>query len=226
MQKVLSIIIVFFLFFGCKSDYYVKFQKNKILKIGSYNMKIFGPTKVSRINTLKVLAKIASNYDLLALQEIGSNNSNASDETCIESMDAYLEKINEVSGGDNYTYVRGNQYAFVYRKESIKNVYYSLYTETQTSSYQPLIVFFKAQQGNFDFSIISIHTSPDEAEKEIPALKIVMNEISSIYGDPDVICTGDFNADGSYYTEGNNGHLSGFPQNTYITVIPNSADTT
>jgi len=51
-----------------------------------------------------------------------------------------------------------------------------------------------------------------------------MTETATLYAEPDVICLGDFNADGSYFDEGTGDGLAGFAN--YLTAIPNSADTT
>lgn len=196
------------------------------LRIGSFNIEIFGPTKVSRANTLTTLARIASTFDVLAIQEVGSNGSSATESTCISVMDVYVGRINELVGADTYAYVRGNQYAIVYRKNEFSSVSSSLYSGTSSFTYTPLTAYFKSASGNFDFSMLVIHTSPSVANTEIPALKTAMAEVSALYSEPDVVCLGDFNADGSYYTEGTGTDLSGYDSPNYITVIPNSADTT
>ena len=201
---------------------------NPIIKIASFNMQIFGRTKLGRPRTLTVLAAIAANFDIIALQEIGSNKSSASEETCIEIMNCYVEKINEIAGEKKYSYICGNQYAIVYRTDKVLVADYALYGGSETFSYTPLIANFKTvnSESNFDFSIITIHTSPKFARDEIPALKTVIEETAELYCEPDVICLGDFNADGNYYDEGNVDSLAGFDTGLYITGIPNSYDTT
>lgn len=202
--------------------------KNSTIRIASFNMQIFGKTKLRRSNTMSVLAGIASNFDIIALQEVGSNRSSASEETCIEIMDTYLAEINEIAGENLYSYICGNQYAIVYRTDRIGLNDYTLYDGDESFSYTPLIANFKTiEEGtNFDFSLITIHTSPNLAEDEIPALKEVIAETEILYKEPDVICLGDFNADGTYYDEGNTDFLSGFDEDLYITGIPNNFDTT
>jgi deoxyribonuclease-1-like protein len=196
------------------------------IRIGSFNLQIFGTTKVSRPNTLTVLAKIASTYDVLGIEEVGSNGSTASDATCTAVMDAYVARINQVVGSDSYAYIRGNQYAIIYRKGEFQVVNTGLYSGTQFFTYQPLIAYLKSTTGNLDFAMIVIHTSPSKAKVEILALKTAMAEVSTLYSEPDVVCLGDYNADGTYYTEGTGTNLSGFDSPNFISVIPNSADTT
>ena len=194
------------------------------LKIGSFNIEQFGETKASSPNTLTVLSKIATTFDVLTIQEVGSNNSSALESTNIAVMDAYVARINELAGSDSYAYVTNKQYAIIYRKATVQLVCNSLYSGTASFTYQPLTAYFRSIVGNFDFTMLVIHTSPLEAETEIPALKTAMVEVANKYNEPDVICLGDFNADGGYYTEGDGNDLDGF--SGYITVIPNFTDTT
>jgi len=203
-------------------------QAERRVRIGAFNIQIFGAAKAKRQNTLGVLAQIATTYDVLAIEEVGSNASKASEETCIGVMDAYVERINQIAGAGAYAYVRGNQYGIVYRKSEFQLVSSALYSGTQTFTYVPLTAYFRstAGRGNLDFALLCIHTSPSKAKTEIPSLRIAMAEVGEEYSDTDVICMGDFNADGEYFTEGSGTELSGFPSASYTSVIPNSADTT
>ena len=206
----------------------LKHRELPVLRITSFNIQIFGKTKAARPNTLSVLAEIGSNFDIIALQEVGSNRSSASDETCTEIMDIYVSRINEIAGEEIYSYINGNQYAIVYRTDRVRVKDYILYDGIESFTYTPLIADFETVEdgSNFDFSIINVHTSPGRAEDEIPALKTVMSEVERLYEEPDVLCLGDFNADGSYYDEGTGDWLRGFDPEFYITGIPNHYDTT
>lgn len=206
----------------------LKQKELPVLRIASFNIQIFGKTKAARPNTLSVLAEIGSNFDIIALQEVGSNRSSASDETCAEIMDIYVSRINEIAGEEIYSYINGNQYAIVYRTDRVRVKDYVLYDGVESFTYTPLIADFETVEegSNFDFSIINVHTSPGRAEDEIPALKTVMSEVERLYEEPDVLCLGDFNADGSFYDEGTGDWLSGFDPEFYITGIPNHYDTT
>ena len=51
-----------------------------------------------------------------------------------------------------------------------------------------------------------------------------MADAEAHLGDPDVICLGDFNADGSYYDE--DVYLTDFPSTGFLWLIGNDVDTT
>jgi len=219
------------------------------IRIGSYNMAMFGLSKEKRPATMEILARIGSNFDLLAMQEVGSNGSSASEETCAEVMDAYLALVNEVSGGDHYAYVRGDQYAFLYRKDRLALKSSGPYSGAEAFTYRPLVAYFQVRGRPLDFAVITVHTRPSLAKREIPELAAAMDEVSASLSEPDVLCLGDFNADGSYYAEAgasvmsasaapvsgdgptsSSGQtstwLAGFSPDRYATLIPNDADTT
>ena len=72
--------------------------------------------------------------------------------------------------------------------------------------------------------LINIHTDPDEAEKEIPALKQTALNAQTETGEQDIIILGDFNADCTYFDE--NTLVTAFPAPDYTGIISNTEDTT
>ncbi len=207
----------------------------EVIKIGSYNMAILASTKTARPRTMEVLALIAADFDVMAMQEVGSNGSTASDESCVAAMEAYTARINQIEGGDLYAYVRGDQYAFVYRKDRLELKASGLYQGTRLFTYTPLVAWFQVRGRPLDFLLLTIHTRPSLAGTEVPSLAAAMDEVAGSYGEADVLCLGDFNADGSYYAEnpaasadggGGPSFLAGFPPGRYVSLVPNDADTT
>ncbi len=196
------------------------------IRVGSYNLAIFGSTKVARTATLAILARIAQTYDLLAVQEVGSNASTAGDEACEAVLEAFVARINEDAGPGVYAFVRGDQYAFIYRQDKLTAAKAGLYEGREAFTYRPLLAYFQVKDRPLDFLALTIHTRPGLAKAEVPALARAMDELASSLGEADVLCLGDFNADGSYYAEGPGQSLAGFPEARYVTLIPNEADTT
>jgi Metal-dependent hydrolase len=196
------------------------------IKVASYNMASFGRTKLERAATAAVMAEIAARFDLLAMEEVGSNGSTASEETCVEVMDGFLAKVDAAAGGALYAYVRGNQFAFLYRADKLEVLSHGLYDGTRTFSYRPLVARFRVKGTALDFTAMAAHARPSLARAEVPELAAAMDEVAAEFGDPDVLCAGDFNADGSYYDEGTGDSLAGFPDRRFVSAIPNGADTT
>lgn len=196
---------------------------DKSVKIGSFNIQVFGQSKAAKPEVMDVLAEIIRNYDVVAVQEIRDSSGTA--------LPALVEKVNE--GGLGYMYVVGErlgrtsskeQYAFIYNPATVIVTNPQTYPEpngTDPFHREPYMVTVDAVDGSFDATLIVIHTDPDEATAEINALADVMAYAVTNYGDPDVILMGDFNADGSYFDED-----SVTPLHAYHWLIPNSADTT
>ena len=193
--------------------------------VGSYNLAIFGSTKLGRRATLGVLARIAAGFDLLAVQEVGSNSSSAGDEACEAILEAFVARINQEAGAGSYAFVREDQYAFIYRQDRLEASRPGPYMGKESFTYRPLVALFKVRGRPLDFAALTVHTRPGLAKTEVPALARAMDEVAASLGEPDVLCLGDFNADGGYYAEGPGESLAGFPEARYATLIPNDADT-
>jgi len=222
-RVILPIALSLLVLYACARD---KAGAPATIRVGSYNAAILGPTKTARPATMAAMARIASGFDLLSLQEVGSNASTASDESCAAAMDAFVARIDEAAGGELYAYVRGDQYAFVYRKDRLEAKSWKLYDGVCKFTYTPLVAYFQVIGRPLDFAMITVHTRPSLAGQEVPALAAAMGEVAAALGEADVLCAGDFNADGSYYAEGPGPGLAGFPAERFVSVIPDDADTT
>ena len=209
------------------------------IKIASFNIQVFGQTKAGKPEVMDILAQIIRRYDIVAIQEIRNIA-----ETAIITL---KDKVNE--DGSSYAVVTGprvgrtrskEQYAYMYNTETIDDPT-GAYTYDDDGDgngvndiddsihpndlfeREPYVAHFKVKWGTFDFVLINIHTKPDHAETEIGYLPGVITDALTRIGETDVICLGDFNADGSYFDEDT--YLSVFPADRYYWLVPNSADT-
>jgi endonuclease/exonuclease/phosphatase family metal-dependent hydrolase len=72
--------------------------------------------------------------------------------------------------------------------------------------------------------LVNIHTKPDDATAEIGLLPDVIADVPSHSNESDIICLGDYNADGSYFDEST--YTTIFPSSQYNWLIDNTEDTT
>jgi endonuclease/exonuclease/phosphatase family metal-dependent hydrolase len=223
MRRALPLLFVLLLYAACVRD---KDRAPARIRVASYNMAILGPSKAAKPAVMGVLARIAAGFDLVAMQEVGSNASTASDEACAEAMDAFVAGADAVAGGDLFSYVRSGQYALLYRKDRLEVKSFEQYSGSRAFAYPPLVAYFQVRGRPLDFAMMTIHTRPSRASEEIPAIAVAMDEVAADLAEADVVCAGDFNADGEYYPEGDGQALAGFPAGRFLTVIPNEADTT
>lgn len=176
---------------------------------------------------MDVLVKIAREFDVMLIQEIRD----ASETT----EQFYLDKINAGDGPDyDYAFVRSERlgrstskeaYAYFYNTATVDfiagYVHDDMADGVDDFEREPYIASFRS--GNFDFTLVGIHTKPDDAEAEIGKLARVYSTIRERNQDEwDVIIMGDFNADGSYFDEDG---VSPLKAEKFSWVITNDMDT-
>ena len=203
-------------------------NENETLRIGAFNIQVFGKTKASKPEVMDELGKIIRTYDIVAIQEIRDKSQTA--------FPALVENVN--TGDDSqYAYVVSErlgrtsskeQYAYIYNTQTVEITetphIYKEPNGTDPFHREPYIASFKALNGNYDFTLIVIHTDPDEATDEINALDTVVKYAQALYSDEqDFIIMGDLNADCSYFDENSTSTLT---SGDYHWVINNSMDTT
>ncbi|WP_319506336.1 lamin tail domain-containing protein [uncultured Methanolobus sp.] len=199
---------------------------DETVRIGAFNIQIFGVTKADNPSVMTVLTDIIRTYDVIAIQEIRDISQTA--------LPELVDLVN--SDGSQYDYVVSErlgrttskeQYAYVYNTHTVTINEAHTYPEpdgTDPFHRQPYIASIKAMDGNYDATLIVIHTDPDEATEEINALDDVVEYAKEVYpGEQDFVIMGDFNADGSYFDEDSTCDICG---SEYTWVIDNSQDTT
>jgi endonuclease/exonuclease/phosphatase family metal-dependent hydrolase len=193
------------------------------IKVAAFNIQVFGRTKRGKAEVMEVLVDVAREFDVMLVQEIRDISG--------ETAPAYLDLIN--GGNASYAYVESERLGRSTSKES-----YAYYWDTETVEYvdgsacvyndtldvferEPFVASFRS--GGFDFTLVGIHTKPDDAEHEIGNLTVVVASILAMNpGEGDVIVMGDFNADGGYFDEDGPSPFKGVDYNW---VVDNGVDT-
>lgn len=172
------------------------------IRIGSFNIQVFGTTKMSKPGVMDVLAHVARQFDVMAIQEIRSKSD--------DIMPRFVDLIN--ADGSHYEYLVGprlgrttstEQYAFIYdatRIEFDPKFVYTIDDEDDLLHREPFIARFRVRgispAETFTFSLVDIHTDPDVARQECDALAKVFQAVRSDgSGEDDVIVLGDLNVD-------------------------------
>jgi len=200
---------------------------NETLRIGAFNIQVFGKSKAAKGEVMDVLAKIIRTFDIVGIQEIYDKKQTA--------LPQLVDLVN--SNGSQYGYVVGprlgrsvrkEQYAYIYNNRTVNlNGTPETYPEpngTDPFHREPYIAHFEATNGSFDATMIVIHVDPDNATEEINALDAVVNYTRGKYPtEDDIIIMGDLNADCRYFDEDSNCSICG---SDYYWCINNSVDTT
>lgn len=172
------------------------------VRVATFNIQVFGKSKASKPQVMDVLARIVRNFDLVAIQEI-----RAADEDLLPN---FVELIN--SAGVHYDYVIGprlgrtvskEQYAFVFDLATIEVDRSQLYTVADPDDLlhrEPLVGWFRVRgpppDQAFTFSLVNIHTDPDETKQELNVLDDVYRVVRDDgRREDDVIILGDLNVD-------------------------------
>jgi len=172
------------------------------IRIASFNIQVFGTSKSGKPHVMDVLARIVRKFDVVAIQEIRSR-----DEDIIPN---FVELVN--STGAHYDYVVGprlgrtiskEQYAFIYDMTVVEVDRTQLYTVADPPDVlhrEPLVGWFRVRgpptEEAFTFSLVNIHTDPDEAKQEVNVLAQVYHRVRDDgRQEDDVIILGDLNVD-------------------------------
>lgn len=184
------------------------FQPGETIKIASFNIQVFGQSKLSKPKVMEILARLVREFDVIAIQEIRSLDQDV--------MPRFIELIN--AAGRNYDFVIGprigdtsskEQYAYVFDRQTIEVDRTFLYTVNDPDNLlhrEPLVGWFRARGPSVDeaftFTLINVHTDPDIVATEMS----VMDDVYRVVRDDgrnedDVIILGDFNADSEHLGE-------------------------
>lgn len=184
------------------------------IRIASYNIQVFGQSKLGKPDVMKVLTDVVRKFDIVAVQELRSSEQDV--------IPRFLAMIN--ADGRNYDAIVGprlgrtsskEQYVFIYDKNRIAVEPNSVYTINDPSDLlhrEPLVATFRAIGADqsripFRFTLINIHTDPDETDEELDALGEVYQLVRYSGQEDDVILLGDLNV--SYKKLGALGQIPG-----------------
>lgn len=202
-------------------------NSGETIRIGAFNIQVFGVKKASNPEVMNILTEIIRTYDIVAIQEIRDSSQTA--------LPKLVETVN--SEGGSYSFVvserlgrtsNKEQYAYLYDTTTVRLVdepfTYSEPEGTDPFHREPYIASFEDLDETFGFILIVVHTDPDEATEEINSLPEVVDYARlACPKEEDFIIMGDLNADCSYFDEEKASSMSG---EEYYWLIDNCIDTT
>ena len=186
-------------------------NRSEVARIATFNIKVFGKTKMGKPEVVTQLVDTVLQYDLVAIQEIKDI-----DETVPYD---FLAELNNASGNfwNMSLSVRSGtqaddqssqeQYAYYYNHTVFREIGEGeLYNDSANDYFQrePYRAQFEllnasGNSSGFDFTLFTIHTKPASALAEIDALhEVIQSYQENDSTETDVILLGDLNADCSY----------------------------
>ncbi len=172
------------------------------IRIASFNIQVFGESKLAKPQVMQILAQVIRRFDVVAIQEVRA--------TTQDVLPRFLQMIN--AEGASYDFVIGprlgrtsskEQYAFIYNRATIELVPGSMYTVDDPDDRlhrEPMVAGFTVRgpppAQAFTFTLIDIHTDPDEVASEMNALDDVYRAVRDDgRHEDDIILLGDLNTD-------------------------------
>ncbi|MFN5322769.1 MAG: endonuclease/exonuclease/phosphatase family protein [Planctomycetota bacterium] len=173
---------------------------NRALLIASFNIQVFGASKLGKPEVARLLVDIVRRFDLTAIQEL-----RASDQSV---LDQFLQMLNQTGG--TYRYVVGErlgtstskeQYTYVYDAAKLRVTHQptTVRDPQGVMPRPPLATRFQCielpEGQGFTFTLLNVHTAPDQAVQELKALESVVAATRQLLPmEDDIIVLGDFNA--------------------------------
>jgi len=194
------------------------------IRIASFNIQVFGTSKLAKPHVMDILARIVREFDVVAVQEI-----RALDQSVLPQ---FVELINAT--GRQYDYYIGprlgrsvskEQYAYIFDRQTImidRDKSYTMSDPQDLMHREPLVAQFAVRGPDpteaFTFKLINVHTDPDEVRQEVVVMQNVMQLVREDgFNEDDAILLGDFNAD--------NALLGELGRNQGITTVINGMPT-
>ncbi|MFT5356970.1 MAG: endonuclease/exonuclease/phosphatase family metal-dependent hydrolase [Polyangiales bacterium] len=203
-----------------------------LLRMATFNIQVFGPTKAGKPEVMATLASIIRRYDLVAVQEIRDISGQAPQrllEACnTEPSPTYALALSERTGREPDDRHSQEQYGYYYRTDRLAPVGEgTLYDDSAQDFFQrePFLQRFALTEGGRTFVMINVHTRPRSAVSEIAAMEQVFTWAKHHFVEESIfIAVGDFNAGCSYASDD---ELDALPihGDAYDWVVPHSADT-
>ncbi|KAL0480148.1 deoxyribonuclease [Acrasis kona] len=173
------------------------------LRVGSFNIQVFGTKTMSKPHVVTLLTKILSRYHIVFIQEIRDHTNTALEE---------LVKTTNENQGTNFEYVVSErlgrsaskeQYAYIYDPTRLTVLStYQFPDENDWFERPPYSIAIESKHNGRKLFLTGIHVKPRDAVAEIDHLVDVYDfYIGSNNINQGWICMGDFNAGGSYVAE-------------------------
>ncbi|MBC7662160.1 MAG: hypothetical protein H7249_20885 [Chitinophagaceae bacterium] len=168
------------------------------LRVGSFNIQVFGETKIQKPFIRQTLLSILSRYDIVFIMEIRDDKNKA--------VYQLLDDLNQSTGRGYQALVskrlgRGDmkeQYAYFYDPKLVTAEESYVYNDTNADfSRPPFVARFKAQ--DYAFTFAGTHIAPTNVELELKALNGVYRDVTKHFHDNNIFMMGDYNADCGYY---------------------------
>jgi hypothetical protein len=175
------------------------------LRIASWALDGFGPTKLANPIAMQNLAKVARRFDILALQQISSIERDLVSRM-VDSINHGESRYDFVLGKSTGPEERPEQMAFIFdttRVQVDRQQTYTVQDPSNQLTFDPLVAWFRAAEPSssqaWTFSLVNVRIDLARAPSEVALLREMMEAIRGDgRGEDDVVMLGLFQADDAY----------------------------
>ncbi len=175
------------------------------LRIASWALDGFGPTKFANSDARRALAKVIREFDIVAIQQIAS-----------VERDLIPRLVDSINQGDTrYDFVMGEssgpsgrqeQLAFIFDRRRVvvdRQQTYTVEDPQEQLTYDPLVAWFRTAEPSlasaWTFSLVNVRIDLARAPNEVALLPNMLTSIRQDgRGEDDVVIAGLFQADDTY----------------------------
>lgn len=171
------------------------------IRIASFHVRAFGAKKTDKPPVIEVLVETVRRFDIVAIQGIRGDNRRL--------VAALVDRVND--NGRRYDFLIGapagrtqakEQAAFLFDSTTVQVDRLACYTVVDPQGLferPPLVGSFRVRQvapeRAFTFTLINVHTNPNDVGTELDALAAVYRQVRRARrGEDDIILLGDLNA--------------------------------
>lgn len=204
------------------------------LKIATFNVENLGAAKLKKKDVVAVLVGIVRKYDIVAVQEIADATLKTPERFLAEidadpTLDRYAVLASPRTGQQPADRTSQEQYAYYYNTRTVRVVDEGgLFPDAAENLFrrEPMAAQFATADGRLSVVLVTIHTDPDVAPKEIAGLAKARQWATQRFeGETGVILLGDFNA-GVAYTKLAEIARIRRDDLPFSWIVPDDADTT
>lgn len=177
------------------------------LRIASWALDGFGPTKFANHESRRALAKVIHEFDIVAIQQIASIERDLIPRL-VDSINQGDTRYDFVMGESSGPNERQEQLAFIFDRRRVvvdRQQTYTVDDPDEQLTYDPLVAWFRAAEPGvsmaWTFSLVNVRIDLSRAPSEVALLPNLMTAIRQDgRREDDVVIAGLFQADDAYLT--------------------------
>jgi deoxyribonuclease-1-like protein len=179
--------------------------------VGSFNIRMFGKSKMAKPGVVPILVDVARKFDILAIQELRDKDQAVIPEF-LRYINAdgsnYAASVGPRQGYNVQTTTYFEQTVFIYDANKVELIApsYAAHDRYGIMHRPPFVGHFRClgvpQEQAFSFALMNVHIDPDDAHVEFKALQEIIGGIYANHrGEDDFILLGDMNEEPNKYQQ-------------------------